>query len=514
MAQTGYTTVQLYRTTTASATPTAGNLTDGELAINTTDEKLYFKNASGTVKLLAANVMPVANGGTGATTASVALTNLGAVAKAGDTMTGVLAFTAGTVSAPGITFSGDTNTGIFSPAADTIAFTEGGVESMRINSSGNVGIGTSSPGAKLAVQNDRAATALSQIWSVYNGASFENDVTLAYTGSVTNFGNFQSNPLAFLTNNTERMRITSSGNVGIGTSSPGAKLSIIPSQSGANVSIGDSLEGLAPGVTNGGAIYFGLGVTSASTPTGGIEASWGSAGTLPQIHFGLTRDGAKHRYSAFYDATLRMYTSDVERMRIDSSGNVGIGTSSPVSKLDVYAASGVQISASDGTVTQRVGYCGFGAAFSGTSSNHPYLLLTNDTERMRIDSSGNVGIGTASPASKLDVNGAIRDSKGDVRTIVQNAQTGAYVLVAADAGKHISITTGGVTVNTSIFSAGDAISIYNNSASNQTITQGASVTMYLGGTATTGNRTLAQRGICTILCVASNTFVISGAGLT
>ena len=65
MAQTGYTTVQLYRTTTASATPTAGNLTDGELAINTTDEKLYFKNASGTVKLLAANITPAENGGTG-----------------------------------------------------------------------------------------------------------------------------------------------------------------------------------------------------------------------------------------------------------------------------------------------------------------------------------------------------------------------------------------------------------------------------------------------------------------
>jgi hypothetical protein len=120
----------------------------------------------------------------------------------------------------------------------------------------------------------------------------------------------------------------------------------------------------------------------------------------------------------------------------------------------------------------------------------------------------------ADGSGNITATGSISDSKGNVRTIVQNAQTGAYVLVAADAGKHISITTGGVTVNTSIFSAGDAISIYNNSASNQTITQGGSVTMYLGGTATTGNRTLAQRGICTILCVASNTFVISGAGLT
>lgn len=53
MAQSGYTPIQLYRTTTASAAPTAGNLADGELAINTTDEKLYFKNAGGTVKLLA-----------------------------------------------------------------------------------------------------------------------------------------------------------------------------------------------------------------------------------------------------------------------------------------------------------------------------------------------------------------------------------------------------------------------------------------------------------------------------
>lgn len=78
MAATGFTPIQLYRTSTASAVPTAGNLADGELAINLTDERLYFKNAGGTVKLLAANITPVANGGTGATAAPAARTNLGA----------------------------------------------------------------------------------------------------------------------------------------------------------------------------------------------------------------------------------------------------------------------------------------------------------------------------------------------------------------------------------------------------------------------------------------------------
>lgn len=53
MAATGFTPIQLYRTSTASAAPSAGNLADGELAINTLDEKLYFKNYAGTVKLLA-----------------------------------------------------------------------------------------------------------------------------------------------------------------------------------------------------------------------------------------------------------------------------------------------------------------------------------------------------------------------------------------------------------------------------------------------------------------------------
>ena len=100
------------------------------------------------------------------------------------------------------------------------------------------------------------------------------------------------------------------------------------------------------------------------------------------------------------------------------------------------------------------------------------------------------------------------------RGVPQNSQTSAYILALSDVGKHISITTGGVTVNSGIFSPGDAVSIYNNSGSNQTITQGTSVTMYLVGTATTGNRTLAQRGVATVLCVGTDTFVIMGGGLT
>lgn len=94
--------------------------------------------------------------------------------------------------------------------------------------------------------------------------------------------------------------------------------------------------------------------------------------------------------------------------------------------------------------------------------------------------------------------------------VPQNSQTSAYTLVASDNGKHVNITTGGVTVPSGVFSAGNVVSIYNDSASTQTITQGASVTLREGGTANTGNVSLSQRGLCTILCVASNEFVITG----
>jgi len=110
--------------------------------------------------------------------------------------------------------------------------------------------------------------------------------------------------------------------------------------------------------------------------------------------------------------------------------------------------------------------------------------------------------------------GTLNDSKGEIRTVILNSKSAAYTLAATDAGKVISITTGGVTVPNSVFSAGETVTIYNKSGSNQTITQGSSLTMYWSQTGGTGNRTLAQRGVATVLFISGSEAVITGGTLT
>jgi hypothetical protein len=97
-----------------------------------------------------------------------------------------------------------------------------------------------------------------------------------------------------------------------------------------------------------------------------------------------------------------------------------------------------------------------------------------------------------------------------------NSQTTGYTLVAGDAGKTISITTGGVTAPSSVLAAGNIVTIYNNSGSSQTITQGASLTLQWAGqaTSTTGNRTLGLYGMATIVYISATNAVITGSGLT
>ena len=136
-----------------------------------------------------------------------------------------------------------------------------------------------------------------------------------------------------------------------------------------------------------------------------------------------------------------------------------------------------------------------------------------------IESTGtlNINAGSASDVNintDLNVSGVVSDSAGSLRNLPQVSKSSAYTLIASDTGKHVSISSGGVTVASGVFSIGDVVTIYNNSSSSQTITQGTSVTLRQAGTSNTGNRSLASYGVATLMCVASNTFVISGVGLS
>ena len=216
---------------------------------------------------------------------------------------------------------------------------------------------------------------------------------------------------------------------------------------------------------------------------------------------------------------------------VSSSFNGGTATFNLRASGDpVYPATTNQLFVSIGGVMQNPGTDFTVAADQVTFTTAPagglsfFALMQGDAVDTNTPGDGTV---TTSKIGDDQVTGAkladdititttstISDGAGNLRDVPQNAKTSAYVLVVGDAGKHISITTGGVTVNSGIFSAGDAVTIYNNSASDQTITQGSSVTIRLAGVGTAGNKTLASYGLVTLLCIASNEFVIAGSGIS
>ena len=150
---------------------------------------------------------------------------------------------------------------------------------------------------------------------------------------------------------------------------------------------------------------------------------------------------------------------------------------------------------------------GAGTSISSPGSNI-LTLGVNNTEKLRVNSSGVNITGTASATSFSGSGASLTDLPG----MSTSSKTAAHTLVAGDNNSLIR-TNSNITVPASVFSIADAITIYNNSSSSISIVQGGSVTLRLSGSNITGTRTLAQRGICNVLCVASNEFIITGSGL-
>ena len=231
-------------------------------------------------------------------------------------------------------------------------------------------------------------------------------------------------PMTFFTGGSERMRIDTSGNVGIGTSSPATALNVY--RSGAA-----SIE-----VDSDTSAFIKASIYSSNTSASGLQmakyrgtlaspTAVNSADGVGQLNY-LAYGGTNIRSIARIDGFVDTYTSDTnisgnlrfltnggstaptERMRIDSSGNVGIGTSSPGAKLDVRGSSTFLVNATNPTAwisvdsalttgsmynqwntTSNVG-------ISGTYTNHAYTFVTNNTERARIPSGGGLLVGKTS----------------------------------------------------------------------------------------------------------------------
>jgi hypothetical protein len=355
------TTIKLKNSVTTTNAPTS--LVQGEVAINVTDKKVWVGNAAttpiqllgdggsgsfttvnttnlevtnikakdGTASASIANstgVMTVAssvltttdiNGGTidgatvGATTASTgAFSTLSA--------TGVTTVQAGTVSAPAITTTGDTNTGIFFPAADTIAFAEGGAEAMRIDSSGNVGIGTTSPTALLDVFGGNSEARLTT--SLYGFLQLGQFANGGYVG--TSSSDATAGVLRLGTAGTERMRIDSSGNVGIGITNPNTELHV----QGAPTTDGSIVfnEQLTATTAFNASPQSGT-MVSLKYNTGGDYAGLGGWSVIKENATDGNFAGAMLFHSRANGGAI------TERMRINSSGNLLVGTLNGVSSV-------------------------------------------------------------------------------------------------------------------------------------------------------------------------------------
>jgi len=299
-------------------------------------------------------------------------------------------------------FTNNTTARISQQANQGLIFDTNATEQMRIDASGNVGIGTTSPSNILHVARS-SGNAIFRLQDI----SSSSDTYYISDSTGTSISQTGALPVIIKTTNTERMRITSAGNVGIGTNAPTVKLDVIGDVSlgatiltGTGVSTGDCKLELGANRSDAGATYIDFHALAGQDYNGRIIRSSGTNGS-----FEITNAGT---------GAMTFSTNNGERMRIEgSSGNVGIGTSSPGARLDV--SGNIRLSAGSPNIEFN---SGGGMVYSPAANTLAFASgggPSSPTERMRIDGSGNVGIGTGSPNSKLEVVGvtaAVSDASG------------------------------------------------------------------------------------------------------
>ena len=352
-----------------------------------------------------------------------------------------------------------------------------------------VGIGITSPSSILHLQDsDNTVVHL-------GNSSYDDGVIQYYNGSLhlkTGSSNGDRN-IGLFTAGSERMRIDSSGRVGIGTTSPQVPLEIYGANDGGDL---DLLN-----LRNGGGTGSNVAINFIS--------STDATNTAARSYIKSLRSGS--------GSNLAFATSNTERVRIDSSGRLLLGTTTEgavaADNLTISDSGNCGISIRSGTSSNASIY--FSDATSGTAEYEGYVEYNHSNNQLRLASNHVVAL-TLDSSQNATFAGTVSDSKGDLRKIPQNWKTAAYTLIASDSGKHILTTGGTVTIPSGVFAAagGDAITIGNHSGSDITIAQGSGLTMYNTADGSTGNRTLAGRGMCTLLFVNAGACYISGAGLS